>query len=257
MSNIKFGLKLWSIDSKDLFEEAGQLFKRKEIDFVELYIVPDSLLPGKSDILNCLRNIPTTIHAPHMEHNFDVFTLDDSKIEIFKNQVIKIADFLNSKFIVVHAMVGDSQEIFKKNIIKISDPRILIENSPKIGLDNRICSAHSYDQLESIKDSGCNLCLDFSHAIKSAAAQNIDYKKFIEKLIFELDPSYFHLCNGKTNNVKDEHRDLFDGEFDLKWIKNILLKLGEKKDVYLVFETPKGKSGLLNDIKNMKYFRSI
>ena len=36
-----------------------------------------------------------------------------------------------------------------------------------------------------------------------------------------------------------------------------LVGLEEKKDIYLVFETPKGENGLMNDIKNMKYFRSI
>ncbi len=257
MNNIKFGLKLWSIDSKDLFEESVQLFERKEIDFMELYIVPDSLVLGESDILNNLKNIPTTIHSPHAEHNFNVFTLDDSKIELFKNQVIKTADFLGSKFMVVHAGTGDSYEIFKEKIEKIKDKRILIENMAKVGTNDELCFGYSSEQLKFIRNLGFNFCLDFSHAIKSATSQNLDYKEFIKKLIFELDPSYFHICNGKMNIVKDEHRDLFDGEFDLKWIKNILLKLGEKKDVYLVFETPKGENGLLNDIKNMEYFRSI
>jgi len=254
---MKYGLKLWSIDGKELFEEAVQLFKRKEIDFLELYIVPDSLVLGESDIFNSLKNIPTTIHTPHTEHGFDVFTLDDSKIEIFKNQVIKTADLLNSKFIIVHAALGDSQEAFEKNIKKINDPRILIENMAKIGLEDEICFAHSYEQLKLIKDSGFNLCLDISHAIKSAIAQKLDYKEFIEKLISKLNPSYFHICNGKLDVVKDEHRDLFDGEFDLKWIKNTLIKLAERKDIYLVFETPKGGNGLENDIKNINYFRSI
>ncbi len=254
---MKYGLKLWSIDKKELFREAAQLFEKKEIDFLELYIVPNSFVLGESDTLNMLKDIPTILHAPHMEHGFDVFILDDSKIEIFKKQVIKTADFLNSKFIVVHAALGDSQKDFEENIKKINDPRLLIENMTKIGLENEICFAHSYLQLKLIKDSGFNLCLDFSHAIKSAIAQNIDYKEFIERLISELNPAYFHICNGKINILKDEHRDLFDGEFDLKWIKNILFKLEEEKDVYLAFETPKGERGLENDIKNINYFRSL
>lgn len=253
---IKYGLKIWSTDGK-LFKEAVQLVRNGEIDFIELYIVPNSFSLGKSDFLNELKNVPTTLHAPHEEHNFDVFTLNDSKVKIFKNQVIKTADFLGSKFIIVHAETGDSREIFKKNIKKINDKRILIENLPKFGLENEMCFGHSLEQLKFIKDCGFDLCLDFSHAIKSAISQKLDYKEFINKLISELRPSYFHICNGEMNNDKDEHRDLFDGDFDIKWIKKILLKLTEKKDIYLVFETPKAGNGLRNDLKNMNYFRSI
>lgn len=254
---IKYGLKLWSTNKKELFKEAAELFKNREIDFVELYIVPDSFLPGESDFLNDSKNVPTTLHAPHMEHGFDVFNIDDEKAETFKNQVIKIADYLNSRFIVVHAALGDSQKIFKKNIQKIIDKRILVENMPKIGLENEICFAHSYLQLKLIKDSGFNICLDLSHAINSAASQKIDYKEFIEKLIFGLNPIYFHLCGGSKSSVKDEHKNLFDGDFDIKWIKKTLLKIAKKKDIYLVFETPKGAFGLENDIKNINYFQEL
>ena len=250
--NIKYGLKLWSSDKKELFEEAVQLFNEKKIDFLELYIVPDSFVLGKSAFLNNLKNIPTTLHAPHSGHDFDVFKLDDSKIKFFKNQVIKTADFLGSKFIVVHATEGDDREVFIKNIKKIGDKRILIENATKIGMDNEVNFGYSLEQLKFIKDCGFDFCLDFSHAIKSAISQNIDYKEFIEKLISELSPSYFHICNGKMDNQIDEHRDLFDGEFDLKWIKKTLI--GLKKDVYLVFETPKAGKGLENDVKNMNHF---
>ena len=43
-------------------------YDQKEIDFIELYIVPGSLASGKSDILDDLKNIPTAIHCPHTEH---------------------------------------------------------------------------------------------------------------------------------------------------------------------------------------------
>lgn len=252
---MKYGLKLWSIDGKDLFKQAIQLFNKKKIDFVELYIVPDSFVSRKHEVLNELKNIPTAIHAPHSEHNFDVFKLDDSKIKFFKNQIIKSADFLNSKFIIIHAETGSSHELFKQNIKKINDKRILIENMPKFGIDKEICFGHSYDQLKFIRDCGLEFCLDLGHAIKSALAQNLDYKEFIKKLILNLNPCYFHISNGKIDNVMDEHRDLFDGEFDIKWLKETLIEVEEKKEVYLVFETPKGKNGLENDIKNMDYFR--
>lgn len=257
VNNIKFGLKLWSTNSEEMFREAVELFEKKVIDFIELYIVPDSLVSGKFDFLNNFKNIPTSIHCPHTEHNFDIFTLNDSSIKIFKEQIIKTADFLGSKFIIVHAGVGESETIFKENIRKINDKRILIENMPKVGINNELCFGYSHSHLKFIKDCGFNLCLDLAHAIKSSISQKIDYKEFIEKLIFDFKPFYFHISNGGIDNEKDEHKNLFDGEFDIKWIRKTLLKLKEKKDIYLVFETPKGKNGLKNDIENIKYLRSI
>lgn len=254
---IKYGLKIWSIDNISLFKEAVELFEKKEIDFLELYIVPDSLSQGKTDVLNCLKKLPVTIHAPHENHDFDIFKLDDSKVKFFKDQIMGTADLLSSKFIVVHAAGGDYQEIFKEKVEKIKDKRILIENMPKIGLNDEICFGYSYDQLKFIKNCGFDLCLDLAHAVKSALSQKIDYKEFIEKIILELNPSYFHLSNGSLNNMKDEHKNLFDGELDIQWIKKTLTKLAAEKDVYLVFEVPKGPKGLENDIKNMKYFRSL
>jgi len=253
---MKYGLKLWSTDDEELFKEAIELVGRKEIDFMELYIVPNSFVLEESEKIKSLKNIPTVIHAPHMEHGFDVSSLDDAKIEIFKSQVIGTADFLNSKFIVVHAALG-TQEDFERNIKKINDPRILIENMPKVGLEDEACFAYSYEQLRLIKDSGFDLCLDFSHAIKSALAQGTDYKDFVEKLIFDLKPAYFHICNGKVTILKDEHRDLFDGDFDIKWIKNALMKFDKEREVYLTSETPKGGKGLENDLKNINYFRAL
>lgn len=257
VNNIKFGLKLWSTNSEEMFEEAVGLFEKKVIDFIELYIVPDSFVLGKADFLNDLKNIPTTIHCPHTEHNFDIFTLNDSRIELFKEQVIKTADFLGSKFIIVHAGIGESEAIFKENIRKINDKRILIENMPKVGINDELCFGYSYSQLKFIKDCGFDFCLDVAHAIKSSISQKVDYKEFIKKLILDFEPFYFHISNGGINNEKDEHKNLFNGEFNIKWIKEVLVKLGEKNDIYLVFETPKGENELLNDVKNMEYFRSI
>lgn len=246
---IKYGLKLWSVN-KELFSEAVELFKKGQVDFIELYIVPDSL-SSKGDIL---KDVLTTIHAPHMGHDFSVFGLDEKKVRFFKEQVIKTADFLESKFIVVHAEGGDSKDIFKKNIKKINDKRILIENSMKFGKDD---FGYSLVQLKFIKECGFDFCFDFAHAIKTAIGQKIDYKKFIEEIVSGISPFYFHLSNGCIEVATDEHRDLFDGEFDIKWIKEKLSELAEKRDIYLVFETPKGENGLENDIKNINYFRSL
>jgi len=251
---IKYGIKLWTIN-KTWFKEAVNLFQKKQVDFIELYVVPNYC---QKDDLKIFQKAEISIHAPHFTHSFDIFQLDAEKEALFKSQIIKIADFLNSKYIILHAGTGSNPNIFRKNFKKIYDKRILIENLPKVGLDDRICFGYSLEQLNFIK-SQCkaDICLDISHAIKSAISQKINYKNFLKSLILKLKPNYFHLCDGKLNNEKDKHFNLGEGDFDLKWIKEILINLSLKKDIFLVFETPKCNNNLKNDIKNINYFKNL
>ena len=251
---LQYGLKIWTTD-KDSFQEALELFKNGEIDFAEIYIVPDSFLRKE---LKVLKKIPTIIHSVHESHNFNIFKLQDFKIELFKNQVVKTADFLKSRFIILHSGIGGAQDLFKKNIAKIYDKRILMENMPKIATDGKTCFGYSLEQLKFIKeDCRLNFCLDFGHAIKSAVSQKLDYKDYIKSLIYHLKPSYFHLAGGEKKNEKDEHLNLFEGDFDAVWIKKTLESLAKNQSVYLVFETPKSKNNLENDIKNIDYFKNL
>lgn len=251
---LKYGIKLWTIN-KNRFEEAVDLFNKKQIDFIELYIVPYSFEQKELEIFK--KNI-TIIHSPHHKHNFDVFNLDKEKRAIFKNQIIKTADFLNSKNIVLHAGIGRSVKLLEKNLKSIYDKRIIIENMPKVGLNNDICFGYSIEQLKFFKKSfDLSICFDIGHAIKSAISQKIDYKEYLRDAINELKPWYFHICGGNLNNEKDEHLNLWEGGFDLKWIKNLLLKTVLKKNAYLVFEVPKNKNNLKNDIKNIAYFKKL
>lgn len=253
---IKYGLKLWSTN-ENWFHEATNLCKDGLIDFVELYMVPSTF---KKRGLAILKSIPVQIHAPHShqdpEQHFNVFELNKEKINLFKNQAIKAADFLNAKYIVLHAGIGDDPEVFKRNIAQIYDKRILIENMAQIGLDGSACFGYSLEQLKFIKNE-CrfNICLDFAHAIKSAKSQNLNYKNYLKSLISNLNPCYFHISGGNKNNPTDEHKNLWESNFDFKWIKNLLNKLSIKKDIFLVFEVPKTSNNLKNDIKNIDYFK--
>jgi len=250
---IKYGLKLWNTN-KNWFVEATQFLEKGKLNFIELYIT--SITFELKD-LEVLRNFPVVIHSPHCQHNFNIFELAESKIKLFKNQVIKTANYLESPFIILHSGVGRSSKIFRKNVNKIYDKRILIENMPKIGLNEKICFGYSLEQLKFIKNKcGLNICLDFTHAIKSAISQKIDYKDFIESLISELTPHYFHICGAELNSEKDEHLNLFEGDFDIRWAKKILMNLAKKRNIYLVFETPKHET-LKNDMKNIDYFKDL
>ncbi len=250
---IKYGLKIWTTN-KPYFEEASRLFKAGKVDFAELYIVPDSF---ELEELKVLKEMPIVIHSTHFEHNFNVFGLNSEKIKLFKTQVVKTADFLKSQFIILHPGIGDSQEIFKKKVKGIYDKRILIENMPKIAFGGEVCFGHSAEQLNFIRKCGFDICFDFAHAIPSAFSQNLNYKDFIKPLIETLQPFYFHISGGWRNSQEDEHLNLFEGDFDLNWIKKALTDLAQDKEIYLVFEVPKNKNNLENDIKNINYFKNL
>jgi len=260
---IKYGIKIWSIN-KERFQPAVDLYKQGRIDFGEIYLVPDAV---RLENLEVLKQMPFELHAPHFTHKFNLMEFDDKQLQIFKNQVIKTAGFLNSQFIVVHPGIGDNKEVFKKNSAKISDKRVLIETMAVIGFvgqgGNKIdegveCFGHSKEQLDFIKqECGFNICLDISHVIAGAVSQKLEYKSFIESLLNTLQPVYFHISGGHINSKFDEHLNIFDGDFDIKWIKKTLLQYSKAQDIYLVFETPKTGNGLENDIKNIDYFRNL
>lgn len=257
---IKYGIKIWSDNNQEMFQEILDLHKNKKIDFAEFYTVPG--LDFKA--LSALKKVPITIHSFHIKHDFDILSLDENSEKMFKENVIKTADFFNSKIIVLHSggeKYSDDISIdfknFKKNIEKIKDKRIIIENMPALAMDGGNCFGYSLKELLLIKELGFNFCLDIAHAYKSALWQKIDYKKFIKDLIENLSPFYFHLSSGRGDSYDDQHLNIFEGDLDIKWVKNILVSLSGKKDIYLIFETPKIGDNLENDIKNIDYFKSL
>lgn len=257
---IKYGLKIWSAN-KGLFQEAADLVKNGTADFIELYTVPGNL--DEKD-LEIFKNVIVTLHAPHETHDFNIFYFDQAKIDFFNKQVAKTADFLNSPYIVLHAGVdrdgaGVKENIFKENAAKIYDKRILIENLTKAAIGGGVCSGHSIKQLRFIKeDCGFDLCFDLVHAAKAAVEQKLDYKEFIQQAIADFAPFYFHICGTElAGRSEDEHLNLFEGDFDVRWAKEKLVALAKGKDIWLVFEVPKVADNLKNDIKNIEFFRNL
>lgn len=266
---LKYGLKIWSTN-KNWFTEAVNLFKQGKVGFGELYIVPNSF---ELKELAVLRQMPFFVHSPHYTHGFHLFDLTEEKVKLFKEQVLRTAEFLQSIFIILHPGIGESTEVFQENSAKIFDARILIENMPKLGFvglggnklgEGVLCFGYSLEQLRFIhQECGFNICLDFDHALASAASQKLEYKEFISSLIDTLHPFYFHISGGHQQSKEDEHLNVFEGGFDMKWVKDILLQLAKERDeaskgdIYLVFETPKKGEHLENDIKNIDYFKSL
>jgi endonuclease IV len=249
---IKYGIKLWNVNT-DLFAEARSLMEKGVNDLIELYILPGEINYSE---LSKLKGFKVEIHCPHSGHEFDIFKIQKEQIDFFNKQIKKVADYFDSEFIIVHAGQGDDNIIFKEKINKIKDKRILIENKPYMGINKEICYGYSLEQLKFVKECGYEICLDIGHAIKSAKSQNLDYKEFLKILIKELKPLYYHVSDGDYNTDLDEHMNLGEGNYDLQWIKKEIEK-SKEKNTYIIFEVPKDKSNLGNDIRDIIYYKNL
>lgn len=251
---LKYGVKIWSINH-DLIPLAASFSRNGSIDATELYIVP-----GKVDraMLEPLRGTTVFIHAPHENHGFDMNSLLPKQEHQFKNEVITTADYLNAEFIVVHAGVGSDEKTFARNLKKIDDPRIIIENMPKEALGGGTCFGYDLLQLKKIKElTGKRFCIDIGHAVKSAVSQGLDPKEFLNEIFTVFAPDYFHISDGDTGTLVDEHLDLGTGNYDLPWIRSRIESLARDRDVQLVFEVPKNGKDLGNDLENIEKFKRL
>jgi len=248
---IKYGLKLWT-SNEIYFQEAIKLYQKQQIDFIELYNNPDKIHDYKK-ALNSLRNILISIHNAN-NHGFHEFIIKEKQLKIWK-KTIRLANFFNSPYIIVHPGQNHTFKSFKENLKKINDERILIENMSGLDIFKQAMYGQKLSELTQISKVR-SICFDFEKAIKAARYQNIDYKKFIKNCLKKLNPLYFHISGGDKNNPVDEHKNLWESNFDLRWIKKILTKFSQDKNLFLVFETPK-RNGLKNDIKNIDYFRNL
>ena len=242
----KIGLKLWSINTDYYYEEANRLYDNGVFDYIELYVVPDSLetLPKWKRM-----GIPFSLHAPHFAH--EVNLADNSKfeynkkiyeqIEIFKNE-------LNAMFTIVHGgMNGSVDETIRQlNIIKPKN--FFIENKPyKVPLPDgnfRYCRGFSIEEIvRIITETNCGFCLDVGHAICSANSQSIPPYEYLKKF-YELKPLSCHLSDNFIDSELDGHLNIGKGNYDMKKILKIIYNIE-----FLALETKKNSKFDLNDFK--------
>lgn len=255
--NIQFGLKLWSSNTQ-WFKEAAERYSRKEFDFLELYVVPGTFDKFGEEELALLKSIPIALHAP----NEDMLDLCKNKEENLKiiEEVEKLSKYFQPEYVIFHLGFGEDKEILSQNLalIKSKISNVIIENVPQKPLfGEEDLYGYSFSRLKEIQDKfGFGSCLDFTHALKAAKSQNISPEQFVEQLL-TLKPKAFHLCGGWKDTETDDHLNLWEGDFDWRWIKQKILESGCKK---VVFEVPKRKGDngeLENDIKNMDWFRGV
>lgn len=245
---MKVGLKLWSINI-DLIDQAIQLIDEKIFDYIELFVIPNS------DIKPFLIDVPYIIHIPH--HKFGV-NIGDGTIKNYNlqkiNESIIWANELNAKYLILHAGHGSMQHA--TDLLRgMADNRFLIENMPKVGLNDEDMIGYSPAQIEElIEDSDMGLCLDFGHAVKAAISLGVDYKEYVNDFL-QFKPKVFHVSDGTLKEEKDEHMNLGDGEYDFRFFTQCI---ANNPFEFVTIETPRNNHKSLDeDIINVNKINMI
>ena len=283
----KRGLKLWSINTDCYYDEAIRLYAEGVYDYIELYIVPDTLhtLPkwkelrtlapcGRGQGEGKISGIPFIIHNAHFAQGFNLAKKEkEEKNRDVYEQTKQFADELDAKYIIFHGGIdGDIRETAVQ-LALFNEPRALIENKPFVALPNRMggefCRGYNVDEIKLILDTaGCGFCLDFGHAI---CAANSIYDKTPhpnplpqgarEQFVYEyceqflqLNPNMFHLTDlDDITSPYDSHLHLGTGQLDFNKILPMI-----PDGSHVTFETNKNSKENLDDFKeDMKWLKNF
>ncbi len=237
----KIGLKLYSTDI-NLMPEVFVEWKKLTFNYIELYIVPQT----PSDYIQEWEktNIPFVIHAAHSVHGINLAQAVKEKNNLYYFEEVKnYADTLNVNWIIVH---GGNNGLLSETIRQISllaDKRIIVENKPKIGLNDEVCIGWSPDDFRKIADAGLlnGMALDFAHASCAALSENMNERKMIEDFMF-FSPQIYHLSDGYASSEKDTHLNLGKGDRDIRFYINCI-----PTDGLVTVETPRDPSRGIED----------
>ena len=245
MKKIKYGLKLWSTNS-NLLEKAKELVERYIFQYIELTPIPNTEITPFLEY-----NLPYIIHITTERHGLNIANKEKEEFNLKTiNSCIEWADKLNAKYLVLHPGFGSANDTMKF-LNSINDKRILIENMPKVGINDEKMIGYTPGQIKSLMDDKFGLCLDLNHAIKAAVSLRRPYKDFIGEFL-KLNPKMFHISDGKLNNEKDEHLNVGEGDYDFEFLMRCV-KENELK--YMTLETPRiDLNSFEEDLKNLERF---
>lgn len=253
----KIGLKLWSCNIDYYYDEAIRLYNQNVYDYIELYVVPDTV-----DTLQKWKklNIPFIIHNAHFAHGFNLAKKDYEKSnhKIYE-QTVRFADSLNAKYIIFHGGIDGTVQETTRQLSSFNESRALIENKPFVALPNkmggRFCRGATLEEISLIiKSINCGFCLDIGHAVCSANSQGKEPYSFIKELL-QFGPKMFHLSDiMDMATIYDAHPHLGIGSLDIKRLKKEVFP----KDAIISIETYKDSKENLNDfIYDAEYLKNV
>ena len=252
----KIGLKLWSCNTDYYYDEAIRLFNQGVYDYIELYVVPDTI-----ETLKKWKklNIPFIIHNAHFAHGFNLAKKDHEKRnhEIYE-QTARFADSLKAKYIIFHGGIdGEVQETIRQ-LAAFNEPRAIIENKPFVALPNkmggRFCRGSTIEEIHLITtNSQCGFCLDIGHAVCSANFQEKEPYAFLKEML-QFNPKMFHLSDiMDMTTIYDAHPHLGKGSLDIVWLKNDIFP----SNAIISIETYKDSQEELDDfVYDVEYLKN-
>lgn len=223
--------------------------------YVELFIVPNTLQYIKErQKLKC----NFILHTPHDEYGCNISRSKiDKKTLSYIEESITYAKKLNANSIIMHSWDWWKIENLIKNIRKINNEKIIIENTfyrNEEGFRVLKWVVTKYEDIKLLKENNIRFCLDFSHHIINCKFNSRDYKKeFLN--ILKLEPYMFHLSDWIIESWIDKHLSIWTWNFDFKFfLKNI------PNNSKITIETPFKNKLRINDInilkKNIEYLKS-
>ena len=227
---------------------AKEFIRGGRFHYIELTPIPKTEI---SPFLKC--DVPHIIHIPTEKHGSNIAERRKKSFNMkIIDECIEWADKLDATYLVLHpgfGLIDDAIEFLDG----IGDKRILIENMPKVGLNDQSMIGYAPEQIVTLARDKFGFCLDFGHAIKAAVSLNRQYKGLVEEFL-KLNPRMFHISDGKLNNKKDEHLNIGHGDYDFKFLMNCVKKSGKE---YLTLETQRTKLNSFDeDIENLEKLMS-
>lgn len=249
---LNIGLKLYSTDTS-LIDNALIIQEEGFYDYIELYIVPGSY----EETIESWKSFdcPFVIHAPHSIHGINLAQANMWKANQrnFKEAQL-FADSLGADIIIVHGGNNGSFAETLRQIVLLDEKRIVLENKPKVGLQNEVCMGWSPFEFRRAVDAGVinSMVLDFGHAASAASSLGVDAMEVIREFV-ALKPKVFHLSDGDAFSEKDTHLNLGRGSLNLSAFLTVVPEEG-----LLTVETPRDSSkGLEDFIDDICFLRNI
>lgn len=250
--HFKIGLKLHSINTA-LIPNTLQLKEKGLFDYIELYAIPGSY----EATINAWKDldVPYVIHAPHSFHGVNLAQANKRETNLqYFNEARQFADDLGSDIIIVHGGNNGSFEETLRQIKLLNEPRIALENKPKIGVLNEVCVGWSPAEFHRAAEMGIlsGTVLDFVHAVYAANSAKIDEMKIIKEFTI-FHPKVYHLSDGDASSEKDIHLNLGEGNLDLGGFLSVIPKGG-----LVTIEIPREPSrGLEDFVDNINFLRAL
>ena len=238
----RYGLKLWS-GNHSYAEQASELLRTGTAHFIELFILPGTSMDDLQRWASLRAEF--IIHAPH--YDFGINLSDRNRISSNRagiGEALNAADLLRADRVIVHPGVDGPVHETARQLSRLHDPRLVVENKPFFGRNDSRCTGSSPEEIGWLtRETGLSFCLDIGHAICSANARGIDPMRYLDAFL-ALKPVWYHLSDGPADGTRDRHLHFGAGGYDLRCI---LSKIPRPRNITI--ETEKDSRDRLDDFE--------